>query len=427
MEIQRIGPAKVGGVIKAPASKSAMQRAIACATLARGVSRISGAPVCADSRAALRIAEGLGAAVKERDGLIEIEGSPFFGEKTGSIGQGTLAVSCGESGLCMRMFSPIVALLDVEVSLEGEGSLARRPMGMVEDALSAFGASCASRGGLPPLRIRGPLQAKRAKLDAKGSSQLLTGLLTALPLLHEDSEIEVENLVSSGYLDMTMEMCARFGVRVERGRGGSSFFISGGQFYRATELSVEGDWSGAAFLLVAAAIAGGERGLCIRGLYQDSRQPDMAIVEVLRRSGAVLSFEGTDLTVLPGTLHPFYFNANDCPDICPPLVALAAAIRGESRIEGVHRLASKESDRAAALKSTFGKLGVEVTIEGDTMRVKGGNLHGGSVASWGDHRIAMAAAIAALAAKDEVIIEGAECVAKSWPDFFGDLSSIIQA
>jgi len=298
-------------------------------------------------------------------------------------------------------------------------------MRMVEASLKVFDAQCLSNGGMPPLAIRGPLHAKKTRLDAQGSSQLLTGLLIALPILQGDSEIEVENLVSAGYLDLTLETCARFGVQIERSENGRAFFIRGGQSYRSSDIRIEGDWSGGAFLAVAAAIAGSEEGLRIHGLSQTSRQPDRAIVVVLAKSGADIHFDGSDLIVKPGKLVPFSFDANDCPDLFPPLVALAGAIEGESRIKGLHRLASKESDRSSALQATFGALGAEISVEGDEMIVAGGLLRGGKVSSWGDHRIAMAAAVAALAAEDEVTIDGAECVSKSWPGFFEDLASVL--
>ena len=430
METRTVHSAVVRGSIRAPASKSAMQRAIACAMLGQGTSLIKGSPVCADSRAALRIAQRLGAEVRECGDSIEIDGSPLFGkERVGKAegsrsADGPLEISCGESGLCMRMFSPIVALLDDTVRLVGEGSLVHRPMHMVETSLGLFGVHCISNKGKPPLTIRGPLGPRQTTVDAQGSSQLITGLLIALPLLAGDSEIRVENLVSSGYLDLTREMCAHFGVHIEKDNSGATFFIKGGQSYKASEVHIEGDWSGGAFLAVAAAMAGEAQGVRIQGLSQDSRQPDRAIVEALAAAGVRIRFEGSNLIVQPGSLIPFSFDASDCPDIFPPLVALASSIRGISRIRGVHRLSSKESDRASALQTTFNSLGAEVHVEGDEMLVKGGVLHGGTVSSWGDHRIAMAAAVAALVAEHEVSIEGAECVSKSWPGFFEDLASI---
>jgi len=444
METRTIKPGRVGGIARAPASKSAFQRAIACAALARGVSRIRGEPLCADTLAALGIARDLGAKARRIEGGIEIEGSPLFSaariqrqpphaggtpnhQREARAQAAPLILSCGESGLCMRMFSPIAALLDRPVVLVGSGSLARRPMRMVESALAKLGVDCESDRGLQPLRIEGPLLHQRARIDAQGSSQLITGLLIAMPLLGGNSLLEVENMVSAGYLDLSIDVCARFGVEIER-LGAGSFSIEGDQFYRAASFEVEGDWSGAAFLAVAAAIRGARGGLRIEGLDAKSSQPDKAIVGVLRAAGAeVRQREGTLEIAQPlahGVLSPFEFDATDCPDIFPPLAALAGAIAGISSIRGVHRLASKESDRASALVSMLENLGVRAEVEGDTMRIHGGSLRGGQIDSRGDHRIAMAAAVAALAAEGEVRIDGAECVSKSWPGFFEVLESI---
>ena len=435
MENRIVYSEKVGGAIRAPASKSAMQRAIACATLAQGRSRIFGAPLCDDAHAALHIAEGLGAAVHAHDGAIEIEGSKrFFQEDdTGTISreqQRPLQLSCGESGLCMRMFAPIAALLDKPVQMEAEGTLQKRPMAMVEYALKAFGADCAAQEGLPPLFIRGPLQPKFVTLDAKGSSQLITGLLISLPLLHGDSELSIENMVSAGYLDLTLEICSQFGVHIDKvssdGRT-ARFLIKGNQSYEPASLRVEGDWSGAAFLAVAAAIAGKPEGLCIQGLKKDSLQPDRAIVDVLVRAGARVQFDGSDIIVKPGDCLPFEFDATDCPDLFPPLAVLASAAKGISSIRGVHRLSVKESNRALALQDMLGRIGIRSKIVDDALQISGGHFRGGRVESHNDHRIAMAAAIAGLAAGNPVVIEGAECVAKSWPGFFEDLQSISSA
>jgi len=437
-------PGKVCGSIQAPASKSALQRAIACAILARGISHIEASPVCSDARAAIIIAKELGAKVKEEKGILEIKGSPLFHKdakgKLATTSQKVcypglknngfqpclpLVLPCGESGLCMRMFSPIVALLDREVELRGEASLSSRPMNMVEDSLKSLGISCISRGGVQPIRIQGPLHPLKSRIDALGSSQFITGLLMALPLLDGDSELIVDNLVSSGYLDLTIEICAEFGVEIKRNANGAGFWIPGNQVYKATDLIIEGDWSAGAFLAVGAAIAGSEEGLEIHGLHQDSTQPDRAIVDVLTEAGAQVQFKGSDCIVMASALAPFDFDATNCPDLFPPLVAMAAAIQGRSCIRGTKRLLSKESNRSVALCKTFRKLGVDVTLQNDAMYIVGGSIHGATVESYGDHRIAMAASIAALVASGEVSIEGAECVSKSWPGFFDDLSSIV--
>ncbi|MHB0898392.1 MAG: 3-phosphoshikimate 1-carboxyvinyltransferase [Spirochaetales bacterium] len=421
----------IAGSIDAPASKSSMQRAVACATMAEGRSRLKSGELCADSSAALGLAASLGAAVSFDAEAIAIVGSARFGSSSGDF-SGELELDCGESGLCMRMFSPIAAILNGRAKLLGRGSLAKRPMGMVEEPLRALGAECRSTAGFPPLFVRGPLRGGAIDIDASESSQLLTGLLVALPLAPEDSELRVSNAVSKGYLDLTIDTCAAFGVAIERDPSFSRFFIQGGQRYRATDFPVEGDWSGAAFLVVAAAIAAGPEGLEIGGLRMESSQPDKAVLRAATAAGAPIGGHGAGLHIgrarlgarLQARLQAFEFDATDCPDLFPPLAALAAACVGVSGIKGVHRLKGKESDRAASIESMLGALGVPVSFEKDWMRIHGGVIHGGTIDACGDHRIAMAAAVAALAAEGPVTILGAECVSKSWPSFFDDLDSV---
>lgn len=439
----------IGGSIEAPPSKSSMQRAVACAALAEGTSILRSGELCADSKAALGLARSLGAKVSLSEQTATIEGSDLFrregsGEPD-SAPTGTAVLSytaasaapsdvesasrsldldCGESGLCMRMFSPIAALLDRDVRLLGRGSLARRPMRMIEGPLEALGAACRTADGFAPIAIRGPLRGGAAEIDAGESSQLLTGLLIALPLAARDSAFRVINAVSRGYLDLTIDTCAAFGAHIERNADFSRFSIPGGQRYKAADFTIEGDWSGAAFLIVAAAIAAGEADLEIRGLQSGSSQPDRAVLEAVRAAGAPLRIEGERLMVGRARLRAFEFDATDCPDLFPPLAALASACGGPSVIRGTHRLKGKESDRAASLAAMLGALGVPVRLEGDAMLVEGGRVRGGEVESSGDHRIAMAAAVTALAAEAPVTIRGAECVSKSWPGFFEDLASI---
>ncbi len=413
----------IAGSVNAPASKSSMQRAVACATMAEGRSALKSGELCADSRAALGLAASLGAVVSVDGGSIAIEGSARFDGSRGDF-PGEIELDCGESGLCMRMFSPIAAILDGEATLIGRGSLAKRPMGMVEEPLRALGAECSSSAGFPPIFVRGPLRGGTIDIDAGESSQLLTGLLIALPLAPEDSELKVRHAVSKGYLDLTIDTCAAFGVKIERNSSFSRFYIRGGQRYRAGDFSIEGDWSGAAFLVAAAAVAAGEEGLVIGGLRMESSQPDKAVLQAAAAAGAPVSSAEGRLRVGRARLGAFEFDATDCPDLFPPLAALAAACGGTSRIRGVHRLKGKESDRAASLASMLGALGVPVSLDEDWMRIQGGAIQGGTIDACGDHRIAMAAAVAALVADSPVTIRGAECVSKSWPRFFEDLDSI---
>lgn len=413
---------EVGGSIRAPASKSSMQRAVACAALARGESTLLNPSYSADCLAALSVAEGLGARIERRPDSVLIRGGLDLASPS-ATGEAR-RLSCGESGLCIRMFTPIAALLPGETLLEAEGTLRRRPLSMLEGALDSLGASCATAGGLPPVRVRGPLRGGHSRVDGHESSQFVTGLLIALAAAKEDSVLEVEGLVSGGYVDLTIDTMRGFGVEARRLPGGR-FEIRGSQAFLPTSFEVEGDWSGAAFLLVAAAIAARQGPLSIQGLKLDSSQPDRAILRALESAGAALKVEPTGLSVRRSRLEGFEFDATECPDLFPPLVALASACGGQTLLRGATRLRGKESDRAAVLREEFGKLGVEIRVEGDLMRIAGrGRVEGGSVDSHGDHRIAMAAAVASLIAEGEVQIEGAECVAKSWPEFFEDFEGI---
>lgn len=468
-----------------------MQRALACAAMARGVSIIRNPTWCADSLAAMRVAEALGASIDRSDDLVTVRGGlaaaataaceAVPGEAVSgeaASGEVPVIVSCGESGLCLRMFSAIAALSGRAVELRAEGSLAGRPVGMVVGPLRALGADCVTRDGLPPVRIRGPLLPGRVVVDGSESSQFVTGLLMALPMtgspagspvglpvgqvdaptdtLQEPpmagpgSVVVVERLASGGYVDLTLDIMRAFGAEVRRcggpegsgepGQPGEAVahgdrveFRVAGRPYRPAEYEVEGDWSGAAFALVAGAIAAGPEGLEVSGLNLASSQPDRAIIDALRLAGARMAETAAACWIGPGRLHGFDFDATHCPDLFPPLVALASRCVGVTRLKGALRLRAKESDRAEALSAEFGKLGLAVTVDGDLMSVRGlsgshppaaDRLRAGRVSSRGDHRIAMAVAVAALAGSGRVDIDGAESVGKSWPGFFEALDAI---
>jgi len=325
----------------------------------------------------------------------------------------------------MRMFSPIAALLDRPVRMNARGTLGSRSMTMVSKPLSDFGVRCGTAGGRPPLDIQGPLQGGEYYLDTTESSQFLTGLLIALPLAGKDSLIRTERPVSRGYLDLTIETCAAFGVTIERDCEYSSFSIKGNQRYLPATFTVEGDWSGAAFLVAAASLAADSAGVELKGLNGASSQPDRAILTAVGKAGTPMQFmEDGSLKLWRGARRNFSFDATDCPDLFPPLAALAAGCTGTTELKGLHRLRNKESDRALSLCTLLGNLGVKSRIEGDSLFIDGGMVRSGTVDSFGDHRIAMAAAIAALAADGPVTIGGAECVAKSWPDFFQCLNAL---
>ena len=406
-----VEPSYVKGQIKAPSSKSMTQRAIAAAILAKGQSTIVNPSYCDDSLAAISIAVGLGAQIQSESDHMKIIGCGELKETK---------LNCGESGLAIRMFSPIAALHPVEITLVGAGSLKRRPMFMIGDALDQMGVKCISTDGFLPLTIKGPLKGGHCEIDGSLSSQVLTGLLMALPLTAENSEILVNNLKSKPYIDMTIQILREFGITVSH-ESYELFRIPGKQKYIARSYEVEGDWSGGAFLLVAGAINGQ---LIISGLRSDSKQSDRAIIDAIERAGAKTKTVENIIEVSKSPLKAFDFDATESPDLFPPLVALASYCIGETRIKGVSRLVHKESNRAIALVEEFSKLGINIKVSGDLMIVSGGQVKGAHVYSHDDHRIAMAAAIAALGSSGKVFIKDSHSIAKSYPGFFEDLGKI---
>jgi len=405
-----VEPSFVSGELSAPPSKSMTQRIIAAAMMANGQSIILNPSYCDDSLAAMSIAVSLGARVEPEAGQMKITGSWELKERK---------LNCGESGLAIRMFSPVAALFDEEITLTGAGSLKKRPLGMIMDALSQFNVECLSNNGFLPLKIKGPLKGGKCEIDGSVSSQLLTGLLMALPLASRNSEIRVSNLKSRPYIDMTLQVLQNSGIRVTNDNY-SLFTIEGMQEYLPGTYEVEGDWSGGAFLLVAAAINGN---LKIKGLSANSFQSDMAILKALGDAKADIKISGNTIEVSKSELKAFEFDATDSPDLFPPLVALAAYCKGVSTIKGASRLLHKESNRAAALSEEFGKMNIITEIRDDYFYVTGGKVTGARVNSHEDHRIAMAAAVAALGAEGTVYIKDSHCVGKSYPGFFDDIKN----
>jgi 3-phosphoshikimate 1-carboxyvinyltransferase len=406
-----IKPGCVEGQISAPASKSMTQRAIAAAALADGTSTIINPSYCNDSLAGISIVRNLGAEITQHDDRLIIKGSKRLIDNI---------LNCGESGLAIRLYSPVAALNKEKIILTGRGSLTKRPMGMIEDALKQLGVSCKTTGGFLPLTIKGPVKAGKCTIDGSVSSQLLTGILMALPLADGDSEITVLNLKSKPYIDMTLQLLNDFGIKITR-EGYSKFYIPGRQKYISRPYEVEGDWSGGAFLLVAGALNGN---IQVKGLRTGSRQSDTAILEALKSAGADLIPDTDVIRIKKSPLKAFEFDATECPDLFPPLAALAACCNGNTSIKGVSRLIFKESNRAEALREEFGKMNISIELQKDTMHVCGGKPSGARVSSHNDHRIAMALAVMALVAEGNVTVEGSECVAKSYPEFFNDLLKI---
>ena len=407
----QILPGPVKGRIQAPASKSHLQRVLLAASLSSGRSRILKGGHSEDGQACLGVIQALGAQVtREGDAHLIQGGGPVL----------TRTLDCGESGFCLRAAAAVAALGD-GFTLAGRGSLTTRPMDMVMEPLRQLGVVCDTTGGFTPLTVRGPLRGGRATVDGSRSSQFLSGLLLALPRAAGDTELAVVDLRSSPYVRMTLEVLKAFGARVEVDDALTRFRVAGGQTYEPVDLTVEGDWSGAAFLLVAGVVAGD---VVVEGLAPGSAQADKAVLEALALAGADVTWEGAGLRARESDLKGFDFDATDCPDLFPPLAVLACHATGRSRIFGARRLHQKESDRAAALVSELNALGGQVCVDGDVLTITGGPLGGGRLDPHQDHRMAMAGAVAALKSRDGVTMEGEACVAKSYPEFFDVLSQL---
>ena len=408
---------RLRGTITPPCSKSYAQRALAAALLATGRTTLRGIELCRDTRSAIAAIEALGATVEIiDDNTIAIEGG--FSPRTDRL-------NVGESGLSARLFTPIAALDNKPMCISGEGTLLHRPMSMMIEPLKELGVEVRDGGGRLPIEVCGPMRGGRVVVDGSMSSQFVTGLLIALPLAKRDTTVEVRGAVSIPYIDMTLDTIERFGVEVMYQEGDySEFFIEGEQSYQAVDYTIESDWSAAAMIMVAAAIAGEQ--VRITNLSTLSRQADTAICRALERAGASLVIEENAITVSHRELEAFTFDATHCPDLFPALVALAAAAEGVSTIYGIVRLKGKESDRGEVLKEEYEKLGIEIELdyEENVMRVVGGKVSAAKVDSHDDHRIAMSLAITALRLNEELEIRNRECVAKSYPSFFEDLEML---
>ena len=406
------------GVIQAPASKSSMQRACAAALLAKRKSIIRNPGHSNDDKAAVDIIKRLGASLEINNEQLIINSSginPIADE-----------INCGESGLSIRMFTPIIALSDKEIRITGEGSLLSRPMDFFDEILPQLNVKLKSQNGKLPLVVQGPLRPKNITIDGSLSSQFLTGLLMAYSAADaKNVSIKVDNLTSKPYIDLTLDVMKQFGMKLPENRNHEEFYFNAAtpnSRLTTHDYTIEGDWSGGAFLLVAGAVAGP---ISIRGLDMMSTQADKAIMDALSKAHASFATEAKGIKIRPAEMNGFEFDATDCPDLFPPLVALAAYCNGETKLRGVNRLTHKESNRAVSLQNEFQKMGVRIEVSDDEMFVDGGKkINGAKLHSHHDHRIAMACAVAALRAEGETIIEEASAVKKSYPVFYDDLKRL---
>lgn len=419
-----IHPSDIQGIITGPASKSSMQRACAAALLAQGETIVRNPGHSNDDLAALAVVRGLG---------LQSESLPDGSLRLLSHGIDPITdeLNCGESGLGIRMFTPIIGLSSKRLTITGGGSLKSRPMEFFDQNLPKLGVSIQSNQGRLPLTVQGPLKPANITIDGSLSSQFLTGLLMAYGAVNASGvSIFVKNLNSKPYIDLTLKVMDHFGFKIPQNKNYLEFAFDQSENKKknpSRTYQVEGDWSGASFLFVAGAIGSG---LTIMGMDKDSVQADKAILEALQDAGAGIHVQPSEISVGGALnknkkLNAFQFDATDCPDLFPPLVSLASYCDGISRIVGVQRLTHKESNRALTLQEEFAKMGVDIELDENIMLIHGGKpIKGAHVHSRHDHRIAMATAVAALKAEGVTRIEDAQAIDKSYPDFFEDLSRI---
>jgi len=398
------------GAVHIPPSKSIGHRAIICAALAAGESVIENVVLSDDIQKTISCLISLGVDMSLKEQTLTVRG----GIQSPSA---ALQLDCGESGSTLRFLMALAAAIAGEYSFTGQGRLLNRPLGPYLDALSANGVTVTMRE--EKLLLRGRLTAGTFQLPGDVSSQYITGLLLALPLLSGDSEIIVTTeLQSCAYVDLTLAVQRDFGVIIEN-EAYKRFKIKGEQSYHPCNYEVEGDFSAAAMFLVAGALGCDVE--CL-GLNSNSLQGDRAILDIIGKCGGQItrgSHGGLKATC--AGIKALDIDAGDIPDLVPPLAALLCRADGPSRIYNAGRLRLKESDRLTALATGLSSLGADITAGEDELLIKGVSaLHGGEVSSHNDHRIAMALALAAISSTGSVTIHGASSVSKSYPDFWQD-------
>ena len=391
-----IKPSTLKGKLNIPASKSCAHRAVICAALADGTSKLSGITMSKDIEATIEAMKALGAS-------FEISGNEIIVNGTNVNLCGKADIDCNESGSTLRFVIPIAAALGANAVFHGKGRLPMRPIDIYVRELSEHGVKFITKK--MPYEIDGRLCGGIYKIEGNVSSQFITGLLFALPLVKEDSEIIMTSrLESRPYVDITIDILRRFGITINETESG--FAIKGGQTYTPYDERVEGDYSQAAFFYVANALGSQVE---IGNLNSNSVQGDKKIIELI----------GTACE--NGEIKGYKADCSDIPDLVPILSVLGAYGSESSLIYNAERLRIKESDRLAACADMLNKLGGNVSVTADGLDIQPvERLHGGTIDSFGDHRIVMAAAVAALRCDGEVIIKGAEAAEKSYPDFFKD-------
>ncbi len=401
------------GTVNIPPSKSDVHRAIICAALSKGKCTISPVALSNDIKATIGVIEDLG-------GLISIENDKLIIDGTNIFKTDNVTLDCGESGSALRFFIPVAAAGGINATFTGHGLLPQRPIGIFTDALPKAGVKCETEGGLP-LKISGKLQSGRFEIPGNISSQFITGLLLALPLLDGDSDIILTSPIESvGYINMTIYTMAQFGVKIDKTNFG--WHIKGRQTYKPNNYITDGDWSQAAFFMVSAAINGK---VTVNGVNKNSAQGDKEIVKLLEMFGAKVEQNEKSVTVEKGELRALTIDASQIPDLVPVLTVCAAFAKGTSKIINAERLRIKECDRLTATADLINSLGGNVRELPGGLEIDGcQKLCGGFAEGCNDHRIVMSAGVCAAGLDGEIECTYALSINKSYPDFYKDYNNI---
>ena len=395
----KFSPFVPNGTVNVPPSKSDVHRAIICAAMANGVSRISPVALSNDIKATIGCIKALGADAVLENNVLTVDGTNMYKNKTALL-------DCGESGSTLRFFIPIAAVGNINATFT--------------EALPKAGTVCKTEGGLP-LEIKGQLKSGIFEIPGNVSSQFITGLLLALPILEDDSEIVLTSpLESVGYIAMTIRTMKQFGVNIQATEKG--WHIKGGQSYKTCDYTTDGDWSQAAFFMVLGAVSGK---VTVKGVAKDSTQGDKKCAEILAQFGAKVTQLDNEVTVEKGELKAITIDASQIPDLVPVLSVCAAFAEGTTKIINAERLRIKECDRLKATAELLNNLGGKVKELSDGLEITGvSSLKGGNVNGYNDHRIVMSAAVCAARSDEDITATFAMSINKSYPDFYIDYNSI---
>lgn len=413
----RVTPTKLKGEVKIPPSKSMAHRAVICAALGDGISKIRNIDFSDDIIATVSAMRSLGAVITEMDDYLEVKGINYKGIDV--VRDYERVVDCNESGSTLRFLVPIALVFEGVTRFVGRGNLGKRPLTTYYDIFDSQGIKYTYKKDVLDLVVDGVLKPGEFKVKGNISSQFITGLLFSLPLLDGDSKIIITTeLESKGYLDLTLSALQDFGIEIIN-NDYKEFIIKGNQVYHSKDYTVEGDYSQGAFFLCADAL-GSE--VNVLDLKQDSLQGDSEIIDILRRMGVVFRREGNAISGKVRKINPTIIDASQCPDIIPVVSVVASLARGIVEVRNAGRLRIKECDRLHAIAEELNKIGANIQEFEDSLVIRGVESFEGGVEVWShkDHRIAMMLAIAATACKEPIIIKDYECVSKSYPGFFED-------